>query len=168
MDYIGKRFGRLLVEEELPRRKSVRWFLCICDCGNRKEIRKDHLDDGHAKSCRCLQRERTREAGTIHGGSRTRLYRIWRNMMARCYNPKNTSFLYYGAKGIQIAEVWHKFGPFRDWSLAHGYEDKLTIDRIDPEGGYGPNNSQWVTQRENTIRAHLGKKHIRRNGVLYG
>jgi hypothetical protein len=94
-----------------------------------------------------------------HGGSYTRLYKIWEGMVQRCTNPKSTGFRWYGAKQIYIIPKWRlDFVNFRDWALANGYADNLTIDRIDSREGYYPQNCQFITQSENS-RKNKGKKH---------
>lgn len=88
-------------------------------------------------------------AKTIHGMSHSRLYHIWNTMKQRCSNPKAISFPRYGNRGISVCEDWDKsFESFRDWAMANGYSDHLTIDRIDNDGNYEPSNCRWVTNKE--------------------
>lgn len=88
-----------------------------------------------------------------HGQSKTRLYRIYNGMKQRCYNPKGASYEYYGAKGITICDEWlNDFLSFKEWAESHGYTDELTIDRIDPQKGYYPDNCQWLTPSENSAK----------------
>ena len=82
-----------------------------------------------------------------HGMSRTRLHNIWLTMRQRCEKPKCSTYYKYGAKGIKVCSEWGVFENFRDWSLANGYNDQLTIDRINPLGNYEPSNCRWVTQK---------------------
>ena len=89
------------------------------------------------------------ECNITHGGSKTRLYRIWKQMRIRCNCPTNPTYRFYGGKGIHICREWDDFAVFRAWALSHGYSEDLTIDRIDPEKDYCPENCQWITQREN-------------------
>jgi hypothetical protein len=89
----------------------------------------------------------------FHGGWNTRLYVVWKNMKARCHNPKATRFDRYGGRGITVCDEWLTFVPFRDWALAHGYTDDLTIDRINDDGHYEPANCRWVPKSENSTRA---------------
>ena len=82
-----------------------------------------------------------------HGMSHTRLHNIWLTMRQRCEKPNCSTYHKYGAKGIRVCDEWGSFESFRDWSLANGYTDLLTIDRIDPCGNYEPSNCRWVTQK---------------------
>lgn len=154
---VGKKFGRLLVIKYTNKRSKnigVIWK-CKCDCGNITFVIANNLKSGNTKSCGCLKYK--------HGDNccknRARLYRTWLDMKTRCYNNKATSFLYYGAKGIQVCDEWkNNYLAFKQWALANGYKDNLTIDRIDSTGNYEPNNCRWITASENSRRIKKGKK----------
>lgn len=88
------------------------------------------------------------ECNITHGGSKTRLYRIWKQMRIRCNCKTNPTYKYYGARGITICTEWDDFAVFREWALAHGYTDELSIDRIDNDGSYCPENCRWTTKAE--------------------
>ena len=97
--------------------------------------------------------ERTRDSKgkylPIHNGTDTRLYETWCSMKERCYNLHNRSYKNYGKKGIKVCEEWkHDFASFKAWALSNGYTDNLTIDRIDFDGNYEPNNCRWITRKE--------------------
>ena len=102
-----------------------------------------------------------------HGMSHTRLHNIWVTMRQRCEKPRCTAYHKYGAKGIQVCEEWGSFERFRDWAFANGYEENLTIDRIDPRGNYEPSNCRWATQKEqqnnrsnNVVLTYKGETHV--------
>lgn len=101
-----------------------------------------------------------------HNMSHHRLYRIWNKIKQRCYNKNDTNFKWYGAKGVEMDSDWKKsFESFMKWSFANGYQDDLTIDRIDSAKGYEPSNCRWITREENTRRASIGRS--KRTGELY-
>ena len=89
------------------------------------------------------------ECNITHGGSKTRLYRIWKQMRIRCRCKTNPTYRYYGARGIDICPEWDDFAVFRKWALAHGYTDDLSIDRRDSDGNYCPENCHWISKPEN-------------------
>lgn len=126
---------------------------CLCDCGNIKPVRAGALKSGNTTSCGCAHSEEVRERMTRHGMKHTRLYRIWQGMLRRCDNPKRKDFKDYGGRGITVCEEWKKcFTAFRDWSLSNGYRDDLTIDRVNNNEMYSPENCRWVdmeTQNKN-------------------
>jgi len=96
---------------------------------------------------------------TKHGMSRTRLYACWTNMKSRCDNPNSQFYERYGGRGITYCKEWKKFEPFMEWALANGYSDSLTLDRIDNDGNYSPDNCKWSTQQEQAInKSHLANK----------
>lgn len=142
---VGRKFSKLtVIEKSAEKTKSgnVKW-LCKCDCGNETTVVGSKLKNGHTKSCGCLKKSEQSQ-----GYSATRLYRIWLNMHNRCYNKKHDAFKWYGKKGVSICKEWHDFLPFREWALANGYKETLSIDRINSSGNYEPSNCQWVTQKE--------------------
>jgi len=154
---MGKRFDRLLVIQESGRtkNKNVIW-LCICDCGNLTKVAAGDLKrrKGCHKSCGC------RKGNYKHGKKKTRIYNIWVLMRQRCGNNNNQAYKYYGAKGVSLYKKWENdFMEFYNWALKNGYKENLTIDRIDNNGNYEPNNCQWITKSENSIRRNrIGKE----------
>lgn len=167
LDLTGQRFGRLTVEGNAQSVKSPSgWtatvWCCVCDCGNSVQVRTKNLVTGNTKSCGCLQRERTTEAKTVHGGTHgdnERLFRIWCGMIDRCRREKNKFFARYGGRGIKVCEEWLNFTEFQRWALSSGYTDEMTIDRIDVDKGYEPGNCQWMTKSEHTKKTNSERKH---------
>lgn len=146
---IGQRFGRLVVTAEAaPGKDRRKRWRCLCDCGGETITSTYHLRSGSTKSCGCLTAERAHDRQYKHGGKGTRLYNIWKNMRQRCTNPKNPDFKWYGARGIKVCEEWNDFAVFREWALANGYREDLTIDRVNVDGDYRPENCRWTTWAE--------------------
>jgi len=158
IDLTGQRFGRLTVIERAedhiqPTGKHETKWRCVCDCGNITVAYGGSLRNGGTKSCGCLQREivsQRHKRHKRHGDSKTRLYNTWNHMLYRCYNPKHKNYHRYGGRGITVCEEWKKYENFRDWAMANGYQEDLSIDRVDVNGSYCPENCRWVTQKEQT------------------
>lgn len=169
-DLTGQRFGRLTVISRAAntKRGNAGW-LCKCDCGNEATTTGPHLISGHTKSCGCYRVDRSKETNRKHGlfvGSthkRPRIYGIWARMKQRCLDPNVSEYGRYGGRGIKVCNEWMEFIPFRDWALANGYSDDLSIERIDNDGNYEPSNCKWIPQREQ-IKNSTSNKFITYNG----
>ena len=146
-DLTNKKFGRWTVLERVPNKNGAVYWKCKCDCGVIKEVKSSNLKLGNSKSCGCLSRELSSERMKIHGGRKTRLYEIWYNMRQRCYNSNIESYKNYGGRGIIVCDEWkNDFVSFRNWALSNGYTESLTLDRIDVNKNYYPENCRWVSQ----------------------
>lgn len=175
-DLSGNKYGRLLVLKTDENRHNKIHYICKCDCGNITSVRADSLKNGSIKSCGCLAKETAAKQGmknVKHGGCRRdytskekRLYNIWAHMKSRCRNEKDPSYKKYGALGIDYCAEWEEFKTFSDWAIANGYNNHLTIDRVDNTKGYCPENCRWAdyytqnNNRKNTIFINIeGEKH---------
>lgn len=188
IDMIGKKYGRLLVLEYVGSKekngKYTRYYKCKCDCGKEKEIAGARLRNGTTKSCGCYRKEYVTKSNLTHGMTKTRIYRIYRSMIDRCYNKNNKFYYDYGERGITVCEEWKGLGGFEnfyEWSMSHGYSDELTIDRIENDKGYSPDNCRWTdyqtqanNKRNNRFFTWNGETHtltewgrIKPNGLSY-
>lgn len=162
-DIIGRRYGHLVVLALDSCRAGHKYFLCQCDCGKQKAISMSHLRTGSSHSCGCGVVESTIRRNTTHNDSKTRLYRIWSEMKRRCLKPSSAAYRYYGGRGIKLSADWLDYTSFQEWSLSHGYTDSLTIERIDVNGDYCPENCKWITKEEQA-RNKTNNRRITING----
>ena len=164
-DMTGKRFGKLLVikySHQNPKTFRTYW-LCKCECGNKTIVSQSHLHIGKTKSCGCLIKQNGKRK---HNLCKSRIYRIYSRMKNVCYYKNSKDYMKYGGRGIDICEEWlgeNGLMNFYNWSIKNGYDEDLSpqecsIDRIDNNKGYSPNNCRWTTlkvQQNNTRRNHF-------------
>ena len=164
---LGQRFSHLTVVEQCESNKGQRMWKCKCDCGNFAIVRTHDLMRGNTKSCGCLKRVHCEENGkkmlTKHGlsrinGKKARLFRIWSGIKTRCYNRNDKAYQKYGGRGILICDEWLDFKSFHAWALNNGYNDTLSIERIDVNGNYCPENCKWIALPEQTRNRTTSRK----------
>lgn len=151
-EMMGKRFGKLtVIAEGSSDKNGIKW-ICKCDCGNiTKEIYGNALRNGATKSCGCLQKEIVSQVHSKHGQCTTKLYKVWQQIKRRCLAKSDAAYKYYGNRGITICEEWKdNFETFRDHvsKLPHFGEEGYTLDRIDNNRDYKPDNVRWATKKE--------------------
>lgn len=152
-DLTGQKFGRLtVIGIDTTKETRKTYWLCQCDCGKISSHRSDGLLSGRIKSCGCYKSEQDAirvSKNHKHKQSGTRLYRIWQGIKERCHNENSPDFKNWGARGIKVCDEWkNSFEAFYQLAIENGYSENLTIDRIDNNNGYNPQNCKWSTSKE--------------------
>lgn len=169
LNLIGNVFGMLKVLTEAessitPKGRTKRRFLCQCSCGNQKIISMDSLQMGHSKSCGCTSYELVAKARTKHGFARSRIYKIWQGMLARCNKPNCNAYKNYGGRGIKVCEKWNTFEGFYE-DMGPSYYDGGTIERKDVNGNYEQSNCKWIDKKDQSWNLRKNVK-VKFNGQM--
>lgn len=150
LELTGQKFGRWTVIGFAHKDKHLNtYWLCRCECGEERAVGGAKVKRGETKSCGCLQREELIKRCTTHGHTGSRIYEIWRAMLARCENPNHVHYHCYGGRGITICKKWMKFENFLE-DMGEPPTNKHQIDRINNDGNYNKNNCEWVTPKQNS------------------
>lgn len=156
LDLTDMRFGRLVAIKEVesyvsPKGYKLSRWLCKCDCGNIITVNTQALRSGNTMSCKCLHKELLSKRRSKGHESRSRLYSIWNGMKHRCFSENARCYARYGGRGINICDEWigeNGFQNFKYWAINNGYSDELTLERVDNDGNYCPDNCTWATHEQ--------------------
>ena len=164
VDLVGMKYHRLTVASRAPNKRTAAAWNCVCECGGEVVVTGTDLRNGHAKSCGCFKREAAIASRRTHGASGTPTYAAWKSMKKRCSNQANADFKHYGGRSITVCERW--LNSFENFLEDMGERPKagFSIDRLDNNGDYTPENCTWRTQteqcnnkRNNVLLTHNGK-----------
>lgn len=177
IDLTGKKFGRLTVVSLHHRTNTRSYWECKCKCGGTRIVSNDHLKNGDVTDCGCYRRHLAK--WKKHGKSGERIYTIWHLMKRRCFDSTKKEYKSYGGRGISVCDEWLDSTTFIEWAYQNGYSDELTLDRIDNNKNYCPENCRWVdlkvqanNRRNNRLITYNGEtktmtQWARENGITY-
>ena len=156
---LGRKFNRLQVKERIGLDKyGKQLWKCVCDCGKEVIVNTSSLTTGNTQSCGCYKNELIGNRNKIHGMSHTHIYYVWQAMRKRCNKEKDKSFKNYGARGIKVCTEWSEdFTNFYNWAKNNGYKQGLTLDRVNNNKGYSPENCRWVTMKQQANNTRRNK-----------
>lgn len=174
-DLVGRVFGRLTVLGKLPSngKPHEAIWACVCVCGNFTRAKTGKLTGNRTTSCGCFAKEKLIERNSDHGLTNHPLFVRWSNMRGRCYNPNSKSYKSYGGRGIKVCDEWlNDFKSFYSWSIANGWKEELTLERLNVNGNYEPDNCTWVTwadqarNKRTTFKVTLGDELVALQEVM--
>lgn len=145
IDMSGQKYGYLtaLSISHRNEREEIFWN-CQCQCGSLVVIKGSLMRQGQTKSCGCYRKEVTSMNKKTHGMRSTRLYNVWNHMKRRCTEKNTKEYKNYGGRGITVCDEWENPQNFFEWAIANGYKDNLTIERINVNGNYRPDNCEFI------------------------
>ena len=176
-NFINRTYGKLTVIGEIKEKvdnKTARKFICECSCGNTVNVSIYSIVNKDSTSCGCFRKQKLKELRTTHNKAGNREYNCWHNMKRRIYEKDNPKYKIYGGRGIKLCDKWHTFEGFWE-DMQEGYEEHLTLDRIDVNGDYCKENCRWATlktqahnirKRKNCTSVYTGSSRLAYNGLF--
>lgn len=162
IDLSGKRFGKWTVVGLAYKKNGVTFWECTCDCGGKANVFRGSLRSGASASCGCVTAQKSKERAFKHGFSKTKIHMIWCTMKQRCTNKSSKSYQNYGGRGIGICDRWMEFENFYA-DMGASYVDGLSIERINNDLGYSPENCKWIAMSEQAKNRRPSSQWNRKN-----